>query len=154
MRDAIQFENFTLFMFYFNFMLIIAGGMCLHHMYKSGIVYSQTFQVVQRNFIKHVNVCLGRNRWVYRIAMFGGFELLAFVVECPSVAPSSNDRQYVCICAMCFRCAAERYSHLPYTAIMPEMSYTKNSHLAFEMLYVCQNQLIQNIHFSFRCVPM
>lgn len=32
------------------------------------------------------------------------------------------------------------------------MSNTKNSHLASEMLYVCQNQLIQNVHFSFRCV--
>lgn len=31
--------------------------MCLHHMYKSGIVYSQTFQVVQRNF-KSMRMCV------------------------------------------------------------------------------------------------
>lgn len=97
--DAMPF-NFTIVMFYFGFMLIIASEMCLHHMKRIG--YSQTFPVLQHNFwtawIVDVSVCLYK---VLAGLELVDFSLLAFVVQCPSVAPSSLDRQYIFIRHVC-----------------------------------------------------
>lgn len=109
LRDAIQFQNFTLFMFYFYFMLIIAGGMCLHHMYKSGIVYSQTFQVVQRNF-KSMRMCV----WVeidefpaLQFSVDFSFQHLLLNVLLWLLHQMIGDMS---VCVLCIWMCGERYS--------------------------------------------